>query len=541
MRTVIQTRNNKPLHVQPRNRWSAALACLRSEKDAWRVLEPKVIPYVFQNTNIVPTSIQAPVLGSVYQSLYSEPILLDFEVYKRIKETVGDFRPETGMMLGTSDGHTIDRCYFDEHARVGGSEYNPDVDYLNDVVLPAWNSKGVSMVGFVHSHPRGYCCPSYADIQYSAELLSILPGLSKFVIPIVQSRATGQFSIQFYCVRRGTNNTAFVEPCQHKFVFRDKKGDEDTGAQETNEVKGSLRTGEVYPRSVMGRKTVVVVGCGGSGEYVEYLARCGVGRIILIDADEYALSNLETQKAYRNEIGISKPFALASRVARIDPSVEVVAIPYNLDDDFEDDVFSGIIGQDILAERPTDVLIAGCTDNFYAQARSARLAMNLGCPYVATQIYAKGDGAEVIFTYPGVTSSCPRCMLASRYDKYLEEGFVNDTTSQDAPLFCTQRANATVGFISSMLLLYHDAPNSRFNDELDKVHNRNFVLIRLNNDFDAPPFDGSYPESGFTFYDDTAWVEQAPDDGTDGRPLCPDCRGVGDLRTLKGFCRDTRN
>jgi hypothetical protein len=131
-------------------------------------------------------------------------------------------------------------------------------------------------------------------------------------------------------------------------------------------------------------------------------------------------------------------------------------------------------------------------------------------------------------------------MLANRYDSYLKEGFVNDTTSQDAPLFCTQRANATVGFISSMLLLYHEAPNSRFNDELDRVKNRNFVLIRLNNGFDAPPFDGSYPENGFTFYDDTAWVEQIPDDGLNGRPLCPDCKGKG-LAALKSTVADTRS
>ncbi|MDR1357751.1 MAG: ThiF family adenylyltransferase [Coriobacteriales bacterium] len=522
-------------HVTVHNRFGAAWLCITGRDIAWKNVEPKIIPFVFQDAEILSSAGRASTAGKAPQTLYTEPIQITHEVYSMIKNTVGTFRPETGMMLGTSDGQVIDHCYFDENAQVSGGEYNPNIDHLNDIVLPTWNSRGISMVGFVHSHPCGYCTPSPWDIQYAGELLSILPGLSKFVIPIVQSRATGQFSIQFYCVRRSLSNASFVEPCKHKIIFRNRTDEDDAV---TNAM--ALRTGEVYPRDVMATKTVVVVGCGGSGEYVEYLARCGVGRIILIDGDKYERSNIETQKAYTDEIGVPKPFALATRVARIDPDIEVVAVPHNLDNDFEDDVFAALIGQDILTDRPKDVLIAGCTDDFYAQMRTARLALNLSCPYVATQIYARGDGAEVIFTYPGVTASCPRCMLGSRYDAYLEEGFVNDTTSAQAPLFCTQRANATVGFISSMLLLYGCAPTSRFNDELDKVKNRNFVLIRMRDSFDAPPFDGGFAESGYTYYDDTAWVMQVPDDGLDGRPRCPDCHGHGNLLALKGMCRDTR-
>ena len=519
-------------------------------------------------------------------TLTGDPVKVSYEVYEQIKATVGSYRPETGMMLGSSDGQVIDECYFDRKARTNCAAYSPNIAHLNNVVLPDWNSRGIQMVGFVHSHPRGCITPSFSDVNYAGQLLRVLPGLSRLVMPIVQSRASGQFSLRFFAVRLSSTNTPTLEACATRLVFLDPGREEPTAV--------ALRTGEVYPRDVLARKTVLVAGCGGSGEYVEYLARIGVGRLILLDGDVYERANLETQKAYLDELGTSKPLALAARIKRIDPSIEVVAVPQFLDDTLEDDAITALIGQDILAERPTDVLIVGCTDDFYAQARLARLALNLGCPYAAAQLYAQGSAAEVIFTYPGVTPSCPRCLLARRYDLYQHKGYTNDTTSSQASIFSTQRANATLGFVTSMLLLYHQAPTSRFNDELEQVKDRNFILTRLDADFDLPPFsplkectgeksglaanapdkcageksspeanapkkcageksspDGSAPEgsdsddnaldgSPYGFYDDSAWLPQVPDDGREGRPLCPECQGCQDLSTLVGTYEDTR-
>ena len=128
------------------------------------------------------------------------------------------------------------------------------------------------------------------------------------------------------------------------------------------------------PQSALRKKTVVVIGCGGSRQFVEELARCGVGRFVLIDGDTVALSNLSTQQAYLCEVGHSKVEVLRDRLLDISPEAEVIAVPRFLDDSFRDELFERVVGP-VLQERPTDVLICGCADSFPAQARAAALAM----------------------------------------------------------------------------------------------------------------------------------------------------------------------
>lgn len=87
------------------------------------------------------------------------------------------------------------------------------------------------------------------------------------------------------------------------------------------------------------------------------------------------------------------------------------------------------------------------------------LALKYGMPYLAAMMYAHGLAAELIFVYPGVTESCPRCLLRSRFEQY-EQGYQNDVDSSACPIFATERMNATKGYLALMLLLYHEAPGA---------------------------------------------------------------------------------
>jgi molybdopterin/thiamine biosynthesis adenylyltransferase len=73
--------------------------------------------------------------------------------------------------------------------------------------------------------------------------------------------------------------------------------------------------------------TVAVVGLGGLGGYItETLARMGVGRLILIDGDEFEAHNLNRQLLSTEAgLGTSKAQAAAQRVAKINSAVEVTA------------------------------------------------------------------------------------------------------------------------------------------------------------------------------------------------------------------------
>ena len=75
-------------------------------------------------------------------------------------------------MLGwTEDQSVIDSFVFDEGARVNSVEYNPNIDFLNNILQNEWDHKGIYLGGFVHSHPGDYNRLSPADIEYSMRIL----------------------------------------------------------------------------------------------------------------------------------------------------------------------------------------------------------------------------------------------------------------------------------------------------------------------------------------------------------------------------------
>ena len=70
---------------------------------------------------------------------------------------------------------------------------------------------------------------------------------------------------------------------------------------------------------------VCIAGCGGLGGYlIEFLARAGVGRFTVIDADRFEPSNLNRQCLSTLEtLDTVKSDAAAKRIAAIDPSIHI--------------------------------------------------------------------------------------------------------------------------------------------------------------------------------------------------------------------------
>jgi tRNA threonylcarbamoyladenosine dehydratase len=87
------------------------------------------------------------------------------------------------------------------------------------------------------------------------------------------------------------------------------------------------------------RSHVAVVGLGGVGSWlVEALARSGVGRLTLIDADDLCVSNTNRQlPALAGQYGRGKAEAMAERCRAINPEIAVEAVasfltPSNIED-----------------------------------------------------------------------------------------------------------------------------------------------------------------------------------------------------------------
>src|SRR5262249_52713006 len=101
--------------------------------------------------------------------------------------------------------------------------------------------------------------------------------------------------------------------------------------------------------------------------------------------------------------------------------------------------------------QPQCVVLLALTDDFWAQARGHRLGLHFGLPTICAQEYEDGLGAEITYTVAGITPACHRCMTASRYKAYLEEGFKNDVTSHGAPIFAAEYLNAALGHVAASL------------------------------------------------------------------------------------------
>lgn len=504
---------------------------------------------------------------ALYNGIPDKTVKFSQEVLDAFRQDVGRCKAETGGMLAsTTNEQVIDKCHFDTHSQNTPGTFYYDVESMS-AVFREWKAAGYTTNGIYHSHPKSATLPSYHDI--STALLHInFFGLDYFYLPIFQPERRGFYTMYFYVVKKvGDNlevNLNYVlgakEDGYHYLPFRvykrvysiaqlnayrasiDKPTAKAAPKKEPTPPQPKVPTQEyfkkvatLYPDKVLD-KVIVCVGTGGARSFLENCARSGFRNYILMDADVVSPSNVATQGVFISEMGKKKVDVIRDRILDINPAAHVLCVDKFLDDKMSDEEFFGYMAQ-FPGKKPTDYLILGCTDNFVGQKRSSLLALKYGAPYLAAMMYEGGAAAELIFVYPGVTESCPRCLLRSRFEKY-ENGFVNDVSSAACPIFATERMNALKGYLALMLLMYGEDPQSPFSTMLDDVKDRNFVQIRLLPDLKDRLGIGMFDRvlsgaSRYTYFDETLWVPQHPDRPEFGAEPCKLCGGTGDLATLK--------
>ncbi|MNZ03803.1 HesA/MoeB/ThiF family protein [Acinetobacter calcoaceticus] len=142
---------------------------------------------------------------------------------------------------------------------------------------------------------------------------------------------------------------------------------------------------------------VLIVGAGGIGcSSAELLARAGVGKITLIDADTIEISNLQRQIAFGHEdIGRYKAEVLAKRLQKINPYICVEYYNERLDEH----------NIDRLVEHQ-DVVLDGC-DNF-----TTRYLVNAACKkHQVALISASAIGFQTQMFMVEGDSACYECLF----------------------------------------------------------------------------------------------------------------------------------
>lgn len=152
------------------------------------------------------------------------------------------------------------------------------------------------------------------------------------------------------------------------------------------------------------RKAVVMVfGVGGVGSHcIEALARCGVGKLILVDNDKVSLTNINRQSiAYHSTVGQYKTKVMQKRIADISPETvvetyEIFVLPDNL--------------ESLFVEKPDYIIDA--IDTVTAKLALVELAQKLEIPVISSMGTGNKLHAEQFeITDLSKTSVCPLCKV----------------------------------------------------------------------------------------------------------------------------------
>lgn len=137
----------------------------------------------------------------------------------------------------------------------------------------------------------------------------------------------------------------------------------------------------------IGEKSACVVGCGGLGGYViNCLARFGIGRLTLIDGDDFAESNINRQLfATAQSIGKNKAVACMDMLVSAGVHSAIAARPVMLSRENAEEL---IAGHDVVMD---------CLDNIQSRRLLADVCGRLGIPLVHGAISGLCGQAASIF------------------------------------------------------------------------------------------------------------------------------------------------
>ena len=186
----------------------------------------------------------------------------------------------------------------------------------------------------------------------------------------------------------------------------------------------------------MGR-TIVIVGLGNVGSHTAPLvARMReVSRIVLVDQDKYARSNVDSQSITAGECGRSKALVQALRLRRIRASLRVTAI-------------AAEVGRVPLGRLRGDAILA-CVDSRAARQYLNQTARHLGVPLVDAGVHADGMLARVSIFPPAASAACFECGWTQREYDAIEQ--VYPCQPEGAPAAVPTGAPAHLGALAAAL------------------------------------------------------------------------------------------
>ncbi len=199
---------------------------------------------------------------------------------------------------------------------------------------------------------------------------------------------------------------------------------------------------------------ILVVGLGGVGAYAaEMIARAGVGRMTIADADVVGMTNINRQLvALHSTIGCEKSDVLAQRLRDINPSIELTVVSKYIKDEITDE----------LLDSSSFDYIVDCIDTLSPKLALIKGALDRSIPLVSSMgAGAKTDPTLMEIKDISKTHHCPLAhMLRKRLHKIgIRKGFravfSPEPIREGAMILCEeQNKKSNVGTISYIPALF---------------------------------------------------------------------------------------
>lgn len=189
--------------------------------------------------------------------------------------------------------------------------------------------------------------------------------------------------------------------------------------------------------------SILLFGVGGVGSHcAEALARCGVGRLILVDSDQVAQSNINRQAvAYQDTVGRGKTEVMAEIIARISPDIRVHQIPSFVLPDNLEELWSSIPEEFLPVDYVVDAI-----DTVSAKLAIAQHCHRNSIPLISSM----GTGNKLhpeLFEIADIysTSVCPLCRVMRKECKARNLPGLKVLYSRETPIKPREMAGETKG------------------------------------------------------------------------------------------------